>query len=56
MVGLALFTVASLVCGLSQSDEMLIAARAVQGLGAAIVSPGGPLDHLGDLHGGLRTQ
>ena len=39
MVGLALFTVASLVCGLSQSDEMLIAARAVQGLGAAIVSP-----------------
>jgi EmrB/QacA subfamily drug resistance transporter len=39
MVGLALFTVASLVCGLSTSDEMLIAARAVQGLGAAIVSP-----------------
>jgi EmrB/QacA subfamily drug resistance transporter len=39
MVGLALFTAASLVCGLSQSDEMLIAARAVQGLGAAIVSP-----------------
>jgi EmrB/QacA subfamily drug resistance transporter len=39
MAGLALFTVASLACGLSQSDEMLIGARAVQGLGAAIVSP-----------------
>ncbi len=39
MGGLALFTVASLVCGLSTSDEMLIIARAVQGLGAAIVTP-----------------
>jgi EmrB/QacA subfamily drug resistance transporter len=39
MGGLALFTVASLVCGLSTSDEMLIVARGVQGLGAAIVSP-----------------
>ena len=37
--GVALFTVASLVCGLSQSAGMLIAARAVQGLGAAILSP-----------------
>jgi EmrB/QacA subfamily drug resistance transporter len=39
MGGLALFTVASLVCGLSTSDEMLIIARGVQGLGAAIVGP-----------------
>jgi EmrB/QacA subfamily drug resistance transporter len=39
MCGLALFTVASLVCGLSTSSEMLIIARGVQGLGAAIVSP-----------------
>jgi EmrB/QacA subfamily drug resistance transporter len=39
MGGLALFTVASLVCGLATSDEMLIIARGVQGLGAAIVSP-----------------
>jgi EmrB/QacA subfamily drug resistance transporter len=39
MVGLALFTLASLVCGLAQSEGMLIAARAVQGLGAAIISP-----------------
>jgi EmrB/QacA subfamily drug resistance transporter len=38
-VGVAVFTLASLVCGLSQSEGMLIAARAVQGLGAAIISP-----------------
>jgi EmrB/QacA subfamily drug resistance transporter len=39
MVGLALFTLASLWCGLSNSEGMLIAARAVQGVGAAIISP-----------------
>jgi EmrB/QacA subfamily drug resistance transporter len=39
MVGVVLFTLASLVCGLAQSEAMLIAARAVQGLGAAIISP-----------------
>jgi EmrB/QacA subfamily drug resistance transporter len=39
MVGLSIFAVASLVCGLSGSIGVLIAARAVQGLGAAIVSP-----------------
>jgi EmrB/QacA subfamily drug resistance transporter len=39
MVGIALFTVASLVCGLANSEGTLIGARAVQGLGAAIISP-----------------
>jgi EmrB/QacA subfamily drug resistance transporter len=39
MGGVALFTLASLACGLSSSEAVLIAARAVQGLGAAIVSP-----------------
>jgi EmrB/QacA subfamily drug resistance transporter len=38
-IGVVVFTAASLVCGLSQSEAMLIAARAVQGLGAAIISP-----------------
>jgi EmrB/QacA subfamily drug resistance transporter len=37
--GTVLFTVASLVNGLSNSSEMLIVARGVQGVGAAMVSP-----------------
>jgi EmrB/QacA subfamily drug resistance transporter len=36
--GIALFTVASLACGLATSQGALVAARAVQGLGGAIVS------------------
>jgi EmrB/QacA subfamily drug resistance transporter len=36
--GITLFTLASLACGLSNSQETLVAARAVQGLGGAIVS------------------
>jgi EmrB/QacA subfamily drug resistance transporter len=39
MGGVILFTVASLLCGLAGSAGTLVAARAVQGLGAAIVSP-----------------
>jgi len=39
MVGVALFTLASLLCGLSWSDEALIGARAFQGIGAAIMTP-----------------
>src|SRR5437868_11142182 len=39
IVGVALFTIASLVCGLAQNEGMLIASRAVQGLGGAIISP-----------------
>jgi EmrB/QacA subfamily drug resistance transporter len=37
--GLILFAVASLLGGLSQNETQLIAARALQGLGAAILSP-----------------
>jgi EmrB/QacA subfamily drug resistance transporter len=37
--GLVLFTLASLVCGLASSAGVLIGARAVQGVGAAIISP-----------------
>src|SRR4051794_13457755 len=39
MDGLALFALASLACGLSRSAGALVAARAVQGLGAAAVAP-----------------
>ena len=39
MVGLVLFALASLAGGFANSEGMLIAARAVQGLGAAILSP-----------------
>src|ERR687898_1349471 len=37
--GLALFTAASLCCGLSVSPDMLVTSRAFQGLGAAIIAP-----------------
>lgn len=37
--GLALFTAASLAGGLAGSGSLLIAARAVQGLGAAVLAP-----------------
>lgn len=39
LIGVVLFSAASLVCGLSTSAGVLVAARAVQGLGAAVVSP-----------------
>ncbi|MGN6721197.1 MAG: DHA2 family efflux MFS transporter permease subunit [Marmoricola sp.] len=39
MIGLALFTAASLWCGLTTSIEWLIIARTVQGFGAAIMTP-----------------
>nr|WP_255549473.1 DHA2 family efflux MFS transporter permease subunit [Corynebacterium sp. TAE3-ERU12] len=37
--GVALFTIASLCCGLAPTVEMLIIARALQGLGASMISP-----------------
>lgn len=38
LAGLTLFTVASLACGIANSQALLIVARAVQGLGGAVVS------------------
>jgi EmrB/QacA subfamily drug resistance transporter len=38
LIGLIAFTVASLVCGLAQTQAMLVVARALQGLGGAVVS------------------
>src|SRR5215212_4741939 len=39
LTGVAVFTIASFLCGLAWSDNVLIAARALQGFGAAIISP-----------------
>jgi EmrB/QacA subfamily drug resistance transporter len=39
IVGLAIFTLSSLVCGLAGSGELLIGARVVQGAGAALMNP-----------------
>jgi EmrB/QacA subfamily drug resistance transporter len=39
IAGIALFSIASLINGLAQSSGMLIAGRALQGLGGALVSP-----------------
>jgi EmrB/QacA subfamily drug resistance transporter len=38
LIGIALFTVASLACGLANTQHLLVAARTVQGLGGAVVS------------------
>ncbi|MEW1805724.1 DHA2 family efflux MFS transporter permease subunit [Pseudarthrobacter sp. NPDC080039] len=39
LLGLVVFTLASLWCGLAQNVETLIGARVVQGLGAAVMTP-----------------
>jgi EmrB/QacA subfamily drug resistance transporter len=38
LVGLAIFTIASLICAVSQSQEMLVGARFIQGIGGAMAS------------------
>src|SRR4029079_15613567 len=39
MIGVTIFTTASLFCGLAQSEAWLIIARAIQGVGAALPTP-----------------
>jgi EmrB/QacA subfamily drug resistance transporter len=40
LLGLAIFTIASALCGLSQTTEQLILARVLQGVGGALLMPG----------------
>jgi MFS family permease len=39
LVGIAIFTLASIACGLSPDINVLVASRAAQGLGAALLTP-----------------
>ncbi len=38
LIGISLFTLASIACGLSTTQGLLVSARAIQGLGGAVVS------------------
>ncbi|MBZ0097634.1 MAG: MFS transporter, partial [Taibaiella sp.] len=40
MIGIALFTIASFLCGISPTTELMIAARMFQGVGGALMVPG----------------
>src|SRR4030088_295050 len=42
ITGIALFTVASLACGLANSQAVIVAARGIQGIGGSIVAAGAP--------------
>ena len=45
LTGLIWFTVASMICGVAPSTQWLIAARAAQGIGGALLTPGQPGHH-----------
>jgi len=56
LIGTAVFGLASLLDGLSQSGSMLIILRAVQGLTAALMAPAAPFHSAGNVPRGPRTQ
>jgi EmrB/QacA subfamily drug resistance transporter len=56
LAGLALFTAASLMCGLAGSGAVLIAGRALQGVGAALLSPAALAVITSTFHGPRRGR
>jgi EmrB/QacA subfamily drug resistance transporter len=56
LVGLAVFTAASLVCGLATAGGVLIGARAAQGVGAALLSPAALAIITTSFHGNDRSR
>lgn len=56
LAGLGLFTAASLMCGLAGSGGVLIAGRALQGVGAALLSPAALAVITGTFHGERRGR
>ena len=49
VVGAGLFTAASLLCAIAPSAGLLVAARLLQGVGGALLTPGQPGDDRGEL-------
>jgi EmrB/QacA subfamily drug resistance transporter len=56
MIGLAIFTAASLMCGLAANGAVLIAGRAAQGVGAALLSPSALAIVTTTFHGNARSR
>ncbi|WP_106401166.1 MFS transporter [Actinocorallia populi] len=56
LTGLAVFTLASLAAGLAQNETLLIAGRAVQGVGAALLSPAALSTVTTSFHGTERNR
>src|SRR6266850_1832767 len=56
VAGIALFSGASLICGLAQSEGMLLVARGVQGLGGALASRIVPESRSESARGGYDAQ
>ncbi|WP_245651684.1 MFS transporter [Streptosporangium amethystogenes] len=56
LAGLALFTLASLACGLAPNGTVLIVGRAVQGVGAALLSPSALAIIMSTFHGRWRNR
>jgi EmrB/QacA subfamily drug resistance transporter len=56
LAGLTLFTLASLLCGLAPNGTALVAGRALQGVGATLMSPSALAVITGTYHGHLRNR